>query len=56
MAKTLFIEWRRPINLPLPRVVVQQIGMGHHGTSVLVRGGMFKTGELEMKSAEAPLE
>ncbi|CAE7176698.1 dfa3, partial [Symbiodinium necroappetens] len=34
-------------------VVVQQIGMGHRGTSVLVRGGMFKTGELEMKSAEA---
>jgi len=36
-------------------VVVQQIGMGHHGTSVLVRGGMFKTGELEMKSAEAQI-
>ncbi|CAE7036031.1 NLRP5 [Symbiodinium natans] len=36
-------------------VIVQQIGMGHHGTSVLVRGGMFKTGELEMKSAEAQI-
>ncbi|CAE7661363.1 dfa3 [Symbiodinium sp. CCMP2592] len=36
-------------------VVVQQIGMSHHGTSVLVRGGMFKTGELEMKSAEAQI-
>ena len=46
----------RPVNSPhAPRVVVQQIGMGHRGTSVLVRGGMFKTGELEMKSAEASL-
>ena len=37
------------------RVVVTQIGMSQRGGAVMVRGGMFKTGDLEMKSTEAQL-
>ena len=33
-------------------VVVSQIGATDRGASVLVRGGMFRTGDLELKSVE----
>ncbi|CAK9088616.1 Uncharacterized protein SCF082_LOCUS41845 [Durusdinium trenchii] len=36
-------------------VVVSQIGMDQRSGAVLVRGGIFRTGELEMKSAEVQL-
>lgn len=36
-------------------VVVSQIGMTNSGGAVRVRGGMFKTGDLEMKTAEVQL-
>eukprot|EP00434_Breviolum_minutum_P019540 symbB.v1.2.017238.t1/scaffold1344.1/size124249/1 len=36
-------------------MVVTQIGMNHTSGAVRVRGGMFKTGDLEMKTAEVQL-
>jgi len=36
-------------------MVVTQIGMNHTSGAVRVRGGMFKTGDLEMKTAEVLL-
>lgn len=35
--------------------MVSQIGMDQRSGAVLVRGGIFRTGELEMKSAEVQL-
>ena len=34
---------------------MSQIGMTNSGGAVRVRGGMFKTGDLEMKTAEVSL-
>ena len=41
------------MKIHLPRVVVQRIGMGHRGTSVLVRGGQDRSSDATERFVDA---